>query len=281
MPELPEVETIRGKLEILVVGKEIQKVEILKEKSFQGDVSLVEGQTIVAVKRRAKILQFVLSNNQYILVHLKMTGQLIYVDDEIKMGGGHPTADWINDLPSKHTRVILNFTDESRLFFNDMRIFGWLKVVGEKSVKSEFRNYGPDINDSELEVSYLQQKLSNRRIPIKQAMMMNSIVAGLGNIYMCDALNLAKINPLRPSSSLSTDELETLLHASRTVIDRGIKSGGATIDDYRDVDGFSGNYQNQILVYGREGDACRNCGAVIVKIKLGGRGTYFCESCQV
>lgn len=281
MPELPEVETIRTKLGPLISGKLISQIEIFKEKSFHGDISQVEGQKVVSLKRRAKILQLELSNALSILVHLKMTGQLIYVDKKTRIGGGHPTADWVNELPSKHTRVIVSFSDGSTLFFNDMRIFGWLKVVDALGLQQEFKNFGPDINDPQLRVEALQKNISKRKIPIKQAMMMNTIVAGMGNIYICDALNLARISPMRPSYSLSRVEIEQLIKASREVIARGIQAGGATIHDYTDIDGFAGAYQDQVLVYGREGKNCKNCGQVIKKRQLGGRGTYYCPFCQV
>lgn len=281
MPELPEVETIKRKLSSLIIGKKIIGLEVLKEKSFHGDVSHIIGQEIVGVQRRAKILQLVLRDELRLLAHLKMTGQLIYVDEKRKIGGGHPSADWINDLPSKHTRVIIHLSGDATLFFNDMRIFGWLKLVSENSVKNEFKNYGPDINDPNLDSKYLQKKLAKKRIPIKQALMMNEIVAGLGNIYVCDALNLSCIDPFRPAQSLSFEEIEKVLDASRIVIQRGIESGGATINDYVHVDGLAGNYQNQVLVYGRTGEKCKNCGGEIKKSKIAGRGTYFCEGCQI
>jgi len=281
MPELPEVETIRKKLDEVLSGLEISKINILKEKSFRGLPHEIINKKIKKINRRAKIVIFELDDQSYILVHLKMTGQLIFVDGDNRLGGGHPSADWVDSLPTKHTRVFLSFSNGSKLYFNDMRIFGWMKHVSNEQLDSEFSNYGPDINTDEASVNYLFDQFSRRRIPIKQAIMLNQIVAGVGNIYACDALNMAKISPFKESKTLTKNEVEILLKAMKHVIDKGIELGGATIDDYVNVEGFAGKYQSVIIAYGREGDPCYNCGEKIVKAKIGGRGTYYCEFCQI
>ncbi|MFZ5376848.1 MAG: bifunctional DNA-formamidopyrimidine glycosylase/DNA-(apurinic or apyrimidinic site) lyase [Patescibacteria group bacterium] len=280
MPELPEVETIKKRLESLVVGKTITQIEILHPKSFQGNVEQVIGQRIVALSRRAKLLQIILENGYSLLIHLKMTGQLIY-EGATRVGGGHPTADWVKKLPSKHTRIIFYFSDKERLFFNDIRVFGWVRTLSPEEVKREFSKYGPDINDANLSASYLIEQFGRRSINIKQALMMNQIVAGVGNIYACDALNLAKIDPQKAAYQLTENEVVRLFEAAQTVINRGIEKGGATVENYVHVDGFAGQYQSVMLVYGKEGQACPNCGAKIIKMKVAGRGTYYCMSCQL
>jgi formamidopyrimidine-DNA glycosylase len=295
MPELPEVETIVKKLHSVLENKVITGIRINREKSFQGDMGLVIGQPISAVSRRAKLIRFHFPNNLNVLAHLKMTGQFIFVGSnkktgDTKIGGGHPSSDWVGSLPSKHTRVEIdlagnddednNKQDES-LYFNDMRVFGWLKVMTDDEVQREYEKYGPDINTPEASIEYFKTKLKKTARKIKQVVMDNKIISGVGNIYACDGLNLAKIHPTRPANSLSDEELEVLLLALKEVIDLGIKLGGATISDYRDVDGFSGKYQDEVLTYGREGQECKNCPGFIEKIKVGGRGTYFCSSCQV
>ncbi|MGD9129104.1 MAG: bifunctional DNA-formamidopyrimidine glycosylase/DNA-(apurinic or apyrimidinic site) lyase [Candidatus Woesebacteria bacterium] len=281
MPELPEVETISRRLNDLIPGRKIAKLQILHEKSFQGDRKTIEGMTIQEVNRRAKILRFKLNEALNLLVHLKMTGQLIFLNDKQRVGGGHPTADWVSDLPSKHTRVIVAFADDATLFFNDMRIFGWIRLMTDQEVEAEFAKYGPDVNDQTLTFEYFKEKLSRRSVPIKQVLMDNKVLAGVGNIYAVDALNLAKISPLRPAKSLTDDEILKLLKSSRQVIERGIELGGTTYDGkYVNVEGFAGGYQNELRVYDRQGEACPNCGAEIEKVKIAGRGTYFCPSCQ-
>jgi len=283
MPELPEVETIRRRLSELIVGKKISNLEVRRARSFQGDSSLVLNQQILAVKRRAKLLQLQLSNGQTILVHLKMTGQLILVQaDGNRVGGGHPTADWTASLPSTHTRVIIEFADGDKLFFNDQRVFGWLKLADPAAVAAEFAKYGPDINDPGLKLDLFKLKLSKTRRPIKLALLDSALVAGLGNIYVCDALNLAKINPVRPANSLKSAEIELLFKAAQHVISRGIALNGTTFDGkFVDVSGFAGHYQDEALVYARENQPCKNCGALVIKIRQGGRGTYYCKGCQI
>jgi len=281
MPELPEVETIKRRLATVLPGKKILDVEVFHAKPFQGLTEAIIGSKIIAVKRRAKILQFDLDNGLFVLSHLKMTGQWIYVDEKRRLGGGHPSADWVQELPSKHTRIMFTLSDDARLFFNDQRIFGWVKVVDQNGLEKEYSQLGPDVVNDTFTLPYFAKRLQTRGIPIKQAIMDNLIVCGIGNIYACDALNLARINPLRPAKSLKPHEVETLYSAAKSVINLGIELGGATIEHFTDIDGFGGKYQEQVLAYGREGQPCKNCNTPIVKIKLGGRGTYFCPNCQI
>lgn len=282
MPELPEVETIRRRLAERIIGKTITSVTILREKSFQGDYSVLLGATIREVGRKAKILQIVFGEDLFLLVHLKMTGQLILQQASgERIGGGHPTADWVQTLPSRHSRVQIVFSDGDSLFFNDQRVFGWLKVATVQERDAEFARYGKDINDVTLTLSEFAEKMSKTRRPIKLALLDSALVAGLGNIYVCDALNLAQISPFRSAKTLSSDELQQLFTAAQTVIERGIELKGTTFDGkYVDIAGFAGGYQTQALAYGRAGQPCHNCGATIKKIQQHGRGTYYCPECQ-
>jgi len=281
MPELPEVETIRRRLARVLPGKKILQVEALHPKSFLGSEAQLTGSTITDVDRRAKILRFKLDSDYSLLTHLKMTGQLIYVDKDQRLGGGHPTADWVQALPSRHTRITYQLSDQASLFFNDQRIFGWMKLLPTEEADQLFTDMAPDINHQAVTVDYLQQALKRRTQSIKQAIMNNDIVCGVGNIYACDALNIAKISPHRPANSLDKIELTTLLEAMQQVIKEGIDLGGTTFDGkYVDISGFAGGYQHKLRVYGREGEQCHQCGGTIVKEKLGGRGTYFCSMCQ-
>lgn len=281
MPELPEVETVKRRLKEILPGKVIQSIKVLHDKSLQGFKKNLIGQEIQDVTRRAKLIRIHLPQGKNLLTHLKMTGQLIYSNHETRIGGGHPTADWVQDLPSSHTRLIYDFTDGSRLYFNDQRIFGWMRLMSDDEIWQEYDKYGPDVNDEELTIEYLQEKLSRRTIPIKQAIMINQIMAGLGNIYACDALNLAQISPFKPAQKLSKKELEKLLTVAQQVIAEALEHGGTTYDGkYVHVDGMSGSYQDVMRVYGREGEECQQCGGEIVKDKIGGRGTYYCQQCQ-
>jgi formamidopyrimidine-DNA glycosylase len=286
MPELPEVESIRRKLQLVLPQRQISKIEVRREKSFLvfpafGDE--ISRATIVEVKRRAKILQIVLDGERDLLVHLKMTGQLIFVDQNgQRAGGGHPSADWVNELPVKHTRVIFDFTDGARLFFNDMRVFGWIRAPRKSEVEQEFVNYGPDINDPNLSVTYLLRQAERRSIPIKQFIMDNAVVCGVGNIYASESLFATGINPTKTAKAVTKKEMTALLKAMQAIIVRATELGGTTFDGkYVGVDGFAGGFQHELQVYGREGLPCLRCKAKIAKIKQGGRGTFYCPNCQM
>jgi formamidopyrimidine-DNA glycosylase len=282
MPELPEVETITKRLQKVLPGKQILSTNVLADKSFQGSLQQLAGKTITDVVRRAKIASIVFEDNTYLATHLKMTGQLIYVDPTTRVGGGHPTADWVRDLPSTHTRISYQLSDKAQLFFNDQRLFGWMKYMSQAEHDQLFASWGPDITEDSVTVEYLKQKFSRRTIAIKQAIMDNAVVCGVGNIYACDSLNMARISPFRQAKSLSDAEIETLLTSMKQTINKAVALGGTTFDgSYVGIDGFAGGYQEHVLVYGRQGQPCYNCGAVIEKVKLGGRGTYYCPICQV
>ena len=282
MPELPEVETIRRQLSKYIIGKKIAAIEVFKKKSWSGDSKKLIGQKIQEIQRRSKVLWFILGKDLNILIHLKMSGQLIYVDGQKRAGGGHPTADWVNELPSPHTRVMVTFSDKTKLFFNDQRIFGWLRMMNDKEVETEFAKLAPDITDPKITGQYLFEKYQKRAVPVKQMLMDNSLAAGVGNIYACDALNLAKISPKRPAKTLSLLEVKKLLESARTVIKLGIQHGGATVHgEYITVEGLAGKYQTVMRVYNKKDQPCPNCGKPIHKIRLGGRGTYYCPNCQI
>lgn len=285
MPELPEVESIRRKLNVVLANRQIQQIEVLRDKSFLAFPIFgqeISNQTVVEVKRRAKILQIVISGERDLLIHLKMTGQLIFVDvDGKRAGGGHPTADWVNDLPAKHTRVVFTFTDGSKLFFNDMRVFGWIRSPLKIDVSKEFVNYGPDIDDPNLTVDYLLDSAKRRQIPIKQFIMDNKVLCGVGNIYASESLFAVDLNPEIPAKEVSPKQMKKLLKAMQKIIERSTQLGGTTFDGkYVGVDGFAGGFQNELKVYGREGQPCQKCGSKIIRIKQGGRGTFYCPICQ-
>lgn len=285
MPELPEVESIRRKLNLILPKRQIKLIEVLRDKSFLSFPAFggeILERNIVEVKRRAKILQIVLDGERDLLIHLKMTGQLIFVDQKgDRFGGGHPSADWVNELPTRHTRVVFSFTDGSRLFFNDMRVFGWIRSPLKQDVDQEFVNYGPDINDSNLSVTYLMLQAKRRSIPIKQFIMDNAVICGVGNIYASEALFQTGINPLCPAREIKKEEMKNLLLAMQEIIARSTEMGGTTFDGkYVGIDGFAGGFQNELKVYGRVGEPCLQCGNLIKKIKQGGRGTFYCPKCQ-
>lgn len=218
MPELPEVETILQRLLTVLPGKQVQAVEVLRSKSFIGEPARLVGAIVTSIERRSKILIFSFDRPEKLLVHLKMTGQLIYVDATTRLGGGHPTADWIQTLPSSHTRVAITLSEGAQLFFNDQRVFGWLKVVDQAGVHAEFATLGPDITESSVTSDYFFNGIKKRSVPIKQLIMENSFVAGVGNIYANDALHAAGIDPFQPACALKRQDSDRLLDALKTVV---------------------------------------------------------------
>lgn len=283
MPELPEVETICRGLNKVLKGKRVEKVEVLKSKSFVGKADEMKEWTVEKVGRKAKVIEIYFKGKKMmVLIHLKMTGQLVFLARGKRLVGGHPTADWVKQLPGPHTRVIWNFTDGSKLFFNDLRIFGWMKLVDKNKYLTNKAKQAPDVIDPGFSLNYFQSVLAKTRRAVKLVVLDQQKIGGVGNIYANDALYLAKIRPDRQASSLTGKEAEELRKALITVIKRGIKYGGSSAADEKfvNVAGGKGKYQEHFLVYERNGKKCARDGQIIKKEKLGGRGTYFCPKCQ-
>lgn len=292
MPELPEVETIRLDLEKTLVAKKIVSLQILSANTVKHTKSFFNkkllGFNFSEISRRGKLLIFKISGaDNFLLVHLKMTGQLIYLEGKNKIAGGHSLKEGSfleavgGDLPNKHTRVVFNFEDNSQLFFNDLRKFGYLKIIdGGELVKILAENYGPEPLKKELDEKYLKQIFKNRLRPIKNLLLDQKIIAGLGNIYVDEALFLAGILPTRSAKSLKSLEVTNLVKAIKNVIALALKKRGTTFSDYLDSKGRKGNFSKFLKVYGRQDECCFNCGKEIIKIKLGGRGTHYCAKCQ-
>ncbi len=286
MPELPEVETVKESLKEVLLGRKIVRVEVLREKSFpmlERREAIIDSE-IVGLGRRAKFLEIELANGWRILTHLKMTGQLIYkgVGEGMGLaGGGHPSSDVLEQLPGRHTRIIYELDDGGQLFFNDMRVFGWMRVLSEEEVEAEYAKLGPDANTDAWQVVGLMAKCRGRRVPIKQVIMDNAVCCGLGNIYAAEALFAAGIDPRRPAGEVEQEELERLVVEAKRILDLAIAKRGTTFDGrYVDAYGQGGNFEAFLQVYGREGEKCRVCDGKIESVKLGGRASCFCPDCQ-
>lgn len=293
MPELPEVETIRRSLQRALVGKTIKNIEVRKVKIFQGYPKDVIGKTIEEIKRRGKILVISLSGGKTLLVHFKLTGQMVWVPEAgERVTVGHPIPFAGSELPAKTTHAIFEI-DGGRLFYNDLRQFGWIKVVESSKLKvqSEIAKLGPEpfdfaqgkpLANKDFTVDYLQKIFSKTSKPIKLVLMDQEKIAGVGNIYANDALFEAGIIPTRPANKLSKEETGNLREAIIKVLEEGLKYGGSSAADeaYVRPDGTPGSYQEHFRVYQRDGQKCLRCGGVIKRISLGGRGTFYCPSCQ-
>lgn len=316
MPELPEVETIRRGLNGFCLNKKIVRVKVFCEKSFIGPTEVVEGsesgvqectplvgRKVTGFRRFGKALVIDLSEGLSLMVHLRMTGQLIYradgldggvdigdlkIRDEKSFAGGHPTDSFFTELPNKQTRVEIDFEEENegelggKLFFNDQRKFGFMKVLETAEVEKDkfIVSLAPEPWVMTTEEFYRKlQRHANS--PVKAVILDQKVICGLGNIYADEALFYAGILPTRKAGEVSEEEATKLLEGAREVMERSIKSGGSTMATYVKADGTKGDYLRLFAqVFRREGEACNRCGAEIIKTKVAGRGTHICPGCQ-
>ena len=307
MPELPEVQTVVSELNKKLPGRKIQRVAItmaklvsvgpqtvsnirdVTQKTVDEFARLLKGRAFASVKRRGKMLIFDVDGPLTMLVHLKMTGQFIFEDkaQHAKTGGKYKILNRLTaplvQLPCKFTHVTFHFTDGSTLFYNDMRQFGYLRIVKDVDIDkvAEFKNYGPEPLSKEFTFEDFQEALKNRKkIPIKLALMDTKIVVGIGNIYSDEILYHARVRPNYIVSQLSKKELKAVYDNIKPVLLAGIKYKGSSVGDFVRTDGKWGSMGKHHFVYGRKKQPCLGCGTIIKSIKLGGRTSCFCPKEQ-
>lgn len=278
MPELPEVETIKRDLSRLIVDKKIVDISTDSPKQVRPSLSVVKkaivGTIIKKIGRRAKLLQIFLSNGQILAVHLKLTGRLLVRKK------GAPGDDWQHIVVSLKGQGSSIKKGELELRFCDLRKFGWIKLVKNKELGIMNKEFGIEPLTPEFTKEKFLQILHSSTRPIKLVLMDQKKIAGVGNIYANDALFLAKIDPRRPAKKIAKKEAERLFKAIEKVLRAGIKYRGASDQYYLDALGRKGSYQDHFLTYGREGKKCFDCQGEIKRIKVGGRGTFYCPGCQ-
>ena len=302
MPELPEVETVKRGLKPLILNKKIVQVRVAEPKCFLGEVTEVEGAKVVGLRRRGKALLIDLDNGRTVMVHLRMTGQLIWrkgdlldgrVSPEIDRVGtevlraeqfaaGHPSKNFTAALPNKQTRVTLVFGDGA-VFFNDQRKFGFMKVLSTEAVEREkfIAELGKEPWEMTTEELYAGCQ-RHGRAPIKAVLLDQKVIAGLGNIYADETLFYAKVHPETRAGDLTRAEVEQILAGARASMQAGNDSRGSTMAAYVRADGTTEeNLEKFAQVFRREGKACPRCGTEIVKLRVAGRGTHICTKCQV
>lgn len=282
MPELPEVETIRRGLKDFILNKKIAKIEVFCDKSFQGEPNLVENHTITSIRRFGKALILDLDNNYSLMVHLRMTGQLIYDGKKTeRYAAGHPSDNFTANLPNKQTRVLLKFTDGT-LYFNDQRKFGFFKIIETSEVENDTFIKKLAKEPWAMTADELYEKLQKHKNScIKATILDQSIICGLGNIYADESLFMASIHPERRCGTITREETAKLLQAACDVMTKSIESGGSTMATYVKADGTKGDYLEKFAqVFHREGQPCLKCQTKIVKTKVAGRGTHICPHCQ-
>jgi formamidopyrimidine-DNA glycosylase len=287
MPELPEVETIRRQLEPDVVGRRIEAVEVLDERWTRPEpsqrlVEALEGRTIKAVERRGKYLVLRLDGHRALVMHLRMTGNLLLQRAESESAaevGGPRLYEAPGEL--RHLRAAIRLDDGSRLLYVDVRRFGHAIVLDGYGLEGYLdARLGVEPLSEELTAEALARLAAGRRAPLKSFLLDQSAIAGIGNIYADEALHRAGLHPLSQAGSLRPEDCERLRSAIVETLEAGLRTGGSSIDDYRDARGEQGTMQEEFLVHTREGEPCRRCGTEIERIVVAGRSTYFCPGCQ-
>lgn len=283
MPELPEVHTVVVGLRALLPGHRIVRVKFDWPKSFPNSKEDAErfifGSRVIDVRRRGKTILIDLSSDYTLAIHLKMTGQLVYRGSK-DFGGGHPNDSLIDKLPDKTTRVEFELDNGHWLFFNDVRKFGWVRLIPSIEINEiDFlKKLGPDALN--ISVEKFVQALRTRKKSIKACLLDQTIVAGCGNIYADEALWLSKIHPSATASKLSRTKFVELHKQLQAILQLSIDKGGSSSKNYVNAEGERGSYLEFANVYQRTGKPCNRCGNEITKIKVAGRGTHLCTECQ-
>ena len=271
MPEIAEVETVRNTLKMRILNKRIKRVDVYYEPIIESNLDSFKkdlvGESFIDIKRRGKWLIFE-TEHYYLLSHLRMEGKYFIKDK--------------NDIKDKHEHVIFTFQDDSTLRYADTRKFGRMNLILKQDLENIecIEKQGLEPGDQDLTSDYLLQKFKNKSIPIKTALLDQTIISGLGNIYANEVLFYAKVNPLVPASKVTKDECERIALGAKEIIKEAIEMGGTTIRSYTSSLGVTGRFQQNLKVHKREGEKCLVCGSIIENIKVGGRSTYFCPKCQ-
>lgn len=271
MPELPEVETLKNSLKDKLIGFIIETIEFKREnlryKLSTNLASEISNTIIVNVRRRAKYLIIDFSNDYSLIVHLGMSGRFTLQPSSYEA--------------KKHDHVIFELNEDKKLVFNDTRRFGMIYSFKTNTLEKEFfNNLAVEPLSNLLTAEYLKSKLAPRKVPIKNLLMDNKIIVGVGNIYASESLYLAKIHPDKLGVDISNDEIENLIKSIREVLTKAITAGGTTLKDFVSGDSKPGYFTQQLMIYGRSGQECFNCSSTIIKSKHSGRATFYCKVCQ-
>jgi len=284
MPELPEVETIRQDLKKKILSKKIKNVLVTKKartnQKHGAFAKILQGKKFVDIDRIGKLLIFVLPNKKYLLIHLKMTGQLIYQKDKKVIPGGHHDLSTVGDLPNKSTRLSFEFSDSGKLYFNDIRRFGYLNIVDNKELEKIKSKFGIEPLQKDFTLDNLKKVLTGRKTSIKAILLNQQLISGIGNIYADEICFDARVLPNTSVSKLTGQQIIKLYKSTEKLIKKAIEMRGTTFNNYRDSDGNKGNFVKYLKVYGRTGLKCKRCSGIIEKTRVAGRGTHYCPKCQ-
>ena len=270
MPEMAEVETVRNVLKKRILNKTIKDVNVIYSKMIDKsslNLNNLINQKFIDINRKGKYLIFE-TQDYYLVSHLRMEGKYFIKDK--------------NEEIVKHEHIVITFDDDSTLRYHDVRKFGVMCLLHKKDLNKfkELVNLGYDVGDKNLSVDYLLSKFKNKRLPIKSVLLDQSIIAGLGNIYADEVLFKSNINPLKRGCDITNNEASNIIESSAYIINKAIESGGTTIRSYTSSLNVIGHYQDYLMVHKREGEPCKVCNNTIIRIKVGGRSTYYCPVCQ-
>lgn len=285
MPELPEVETIAQDLNKQLKGQIVKDVSIIGNHNFlhsslsQLQKAIVKNK-VKRVFRRAKML-IIDCNSQLVIFHLKMTGQLIYTSKKIIVAGGHPIVSTGVTVPNKFTRLVISFNNGGVLYFNDLRKFGWVKLLSKEEYIQLEKKLGIEPLQSNFTLDFFKKMLTRRgRAPIKAVLLDQNYLVGLGNIYVDEVLFRSKVRPSRLAGNLTSSEIKKLWQSIPVILRNSIKQRGTTFSNYVDPAGLKGNFMNFLKVYGRGNKPCLVCRRPLQKTRVAGRGSHWCTFCQ-
>ena len=288
MPELPEVETVCRQLDPELKGATVEELEVLDPRWCRpmtpGELErMVREATVEGLGRRGKYLLLGLDGARTLVMHLRMTGNLVLVDDESKLdpSEGRRLYEGERSASERHLRARFRLGDGRELWFTDPRRFGEAFLIDDDRLEARFAKLGVEPLSDDFTAEHLGAMAAGRTAPLKSFLLDQSRLAGVGNIYADEALFRARLHPLSPAGSMKPAHLEALREGVVAALEAGIDGGGASIDDYRDGRGEKGKMQEEFLVHTREGEPCPRCGAAIARIVVSGRSTYYCPSCQV
>ena len=287
MPELPEVEVVKKSIEKIILNLTIKNIIIynknLRYKIEAKKLKNLINTKVLLVKRRSKYILINLNNKRTILIHLGMSGKIIIVNSKQQKIRSSFYYDLTNNL-EKHNHVIFEFQNNFKLIYNDVRRFGFLKVVNTNNIyeNSHLKTLGPEPLSNDFNLKYFKINIKNKKQSIKDCLMDQKFVSGLGNIYVNEVLFQSKINPLKKSKNLTNKQILNILKNTKLILKKAVDKGGSSIKDFNDTEGNIGKFQDFFRVYGRDNKACSKmkCNGVVKKIKISNRSTFYCNSCQ-
>ena len=285
MPELPEVQTITNDLSKKILNKKISSVDIRLKNIVKNDtqdfIETLVDNSFKKIERRGKFIILKLKNSdKHLVIHLRLTGQLIYQNKNEIIAGGHDTGENNFNLLDKHAHLVIHFKDNSKLFYNDQRQFGFFQIVNDEELLEIKEKLGVEPLDGKFTLKIFSELIRSKKINVKAFLLNQKDIAGIGNIYADETLFKAGIRPTRTLDSLVSVEIKKLFMSIKTILKEAVKQRGTSFNNYIDTDGNKGNFAKKLKVYGRDGQKCVVCDSIIIKTKVAGRGTRYCPKCQ-